>query len=71
MSELNEPIRWERPRDAAKRCQISIDLIRQAVKGGDLQAYPVGRGTREYRLDPAEVDAWMKSRAWEPRAVAQ
>ena len=65
---MTEPIRWERVADSAERLKISEQLVRAAVKAGDLQAYPVGR--REYRLDPFEVDAWMKSRAWEPRVAS-
>lgn len=56
---------WETAAQAAKRTQQSPDLIRAAVKRGDLPAYPVGKG-RDYRLDADEVDAWMRSRSWEP-----
>lgn len=59
---------WLTAAQAAEHLQLSEPLIRDAVKRGDLPAYSVGRG-REYRLDQAEVDAWMKSRSWEPRSA--
>jgi excisionase family DNA binding protein len=59
---------WETPVEAAERTRQSADLIRAAVKSGDLPAYPVGKG-RDYRLDADEVDIWMKSRSWEPRSA--
>lgn len=58
---------WFTPVEAGKYARISPDLIRDAVKAGDLKAYPIGKG-KEYRLTADDVDAWMKSRAWEPRA---
>lgn len=60
---------WLTAAQAAEHLQLSEPLIRDAVKRGDLPAYSVGRG-REYRLDQAEVDLWMRSRAWEPRGGA-
>jgi excisionase family DNA binding protein len=38
--------------------------IRAAIKAGDLKAYPYGKA--DIRLDAADVDAWLKSRAYEP-----
>lgn len=58
---------WLKPKEGADYARVSLTSIREAVQSGDLPAYPVGKG-REYRLDLAEVDAWMKSRSWEPRA---
>lgn len=51
---------------AAEHSTVSADTIRAAVKAGDLQAYAIGRG-REYRLTAEDVDAWMRSRSYEPR----
>jgi excisionase family DNA binding protein len=48
---------------------VNPATIREAVKAGDLQAFPVGTG-REYRLREEDVDAWMTSRSWEPKGVA-
>lgn len=61
-------IQWETPKQAATRTQQSPDLIRAAVKCGDLPANPIGTG-RDYRLDPDEVDLWMKSRSYEPKSA--
>jgi excisionase family DNA binding protein len=58
---------WLRLREAADYVKVSTDIIRAAVKNGDLPAYPVGSGRREYRLTAEDIDTWMKSRSWEPR----
>jgi excisionase family DNA binding protein len=60
---------WLTPAEAADYVKVSKDVIRNAVKAGDLPAYPIGTGRREYRLTAEDVDAWMKSRAWEPRSA--
>ncbi|MCV7059949.1 excisionase family DNA-binding protein [Mycolicibacterium vaccae] len=52
---------------AAKYATVSLRTIRQAVQDGDLAAYPVGKVGRHYRLTADDIDAWMKSRSWEPR----
>ncbi|BBZ57075.1 helix-turn-helix domain-containing protein [Mycolicibacterium phocaicum] len=59
-------VQWATKHEAAEHLRCSADLIAQAVNKGELPAYPVGKG-RDYRLDLGEVDAWMKSRSWEPR----
>lgn len=61
-------VQWEKVAQSAERLQISADLIRAAVKSGDLPSYAVGKG-REYRLDATEVDGWLKSRSYEPRSA--
>ena len=58
---------WLTVQAAADYLSVSKDIIRKAVKDGDLQAYPVGTGRRDYRLTAADVDAWMMSRSYEPR----
>lgn len=57
---------WLTRPEAAEYARVSVDIIRAAVKNGDLPAYAVGSGKREYRLKANEVDAWMESRPWEP-----
>lgn len=59
---------WLTVDDAAEYVKVSDRTIRNAVKSGDLAAYPVGTG-REYRLTADDVDAWMKARSWEPRSA--
>lgn len=58
---------WLTAAEAAAYVKVSEPIIRDAVKAGDLPAYSVGKG-REYRLTAEEVDEWMGSRPWEPRA---
>ena len=57
---------WHTAKTAAKHATVSEWTIRQAVKDGDLPAYPVGKSGRGYRLKEREVDDWMSSRAYEP-----
>lgn len=61
---------WLTAADAAEYATISIDLIRKAVKDGDLPAYAIGKRGSEYRLTAADVDAWMLSRTYIPKATA-
>lgn len=58
---------WLTPAEGGEYIKASIDVIRAAVKAGDLPAYPIGKG-RDYRLRAEDIDAWMTSRSWEPRA---
>lgn len=59
---------WLTVADAAEYIKVSPDIIRAAVRGGELTAYSVGKG-REYRLTADDIDGWMKGRAWEPRTA--
>jgi excisionase family DNA binding protein len=61
-------VTWLTLSDAAEHIRASKDTIRAAVSAGDLPAYPIGKG-REYRLKANEVDAWLESRAFEPRTT--
>lgn len=56
---------WHTAATAAEYIRVSEPVIRKAVKDGDLAASAIGTG-REYRIDQDEIDAWMKSRSWEP-----
>jgi excisionase family DNA binding protein len=57
---------WLTPQEAAEHIRGSKDAIRAAVTKGDLPAYRLGDGKRDYRLKVEDVDEWMSSRAWEP-----
>lgn len=59
-------VRWATKAEAAVHVRIS-ELIAEAIRDGDLPAYRVGKGARDYHLDHEEVDAWLKARAWEPQ----
>jgi excisionase family DNA binding protein len=56
---------WLTAVEAGEYVKTSERTIRDAVRAGDLPAYPIGKG-REYRLTAQDVDAWMMSRSWEP-----
>jgi excisionase family DNA binding protein len=60
---------WLTVTEAAEYAKISARLIRVAVKQGDLPAYAIGAG-KDYRLTAEQVDAWMMSRAYEPKATS-
>lgn len=57
---------WLTLREAGDYARVSGGLIARAVKLGALPAYPIGTGT-QYRLRAEDIDAWLMSRAWEPR----
>lgn len=56
---------WLKCADAAVYATVSEDLLRAAVKNGDLPAYAVGKG-KEFRLTAEDIDEWMRSRSYEP-----
>ena len=56
---------WLTAKDAAAHATVSLWTIRQAVTAGELQAYALRTG-RGYRLTAEDVDAWLKSRSYEP-----
>jgi excisionase family DNA binding protein len=57
---------WLTAKAAAQHATVSEWTIRQAVKDGELPAYPVGKTGRGYRLTAEDVDGWLKSRSYEP-----
>lgn len=61
---------WATKAEAANHVRVNEKAIAEAVRDGDLKAYRVGKGNRDYRLDLAEVDEWMKSRTYEPGVKA-
>lgn len=61
---------WLTAETAAEYAKVSTWTIRQAVKDGDLPAYPVGRSGRHYRLTADDIDSWMTSRSYEPGAAS-
>ncbi|MEX3655289.1 helix-turn-helix domain-containing protein [Mycolicibacterium fortuitum] len=66
MSDIETP--WLNQKEAAEYAKQSVDSIRAAVKSGDLVAYAIGKSGRDFRLNRADIDAWMRSRTWEPVA---
>lgn len=59
---------WMNQKEAAEYAKQSVHQVRAAVKSGDLAAYAIGKSGREFRLNRDDVDAWMRSRTWEPVA---
>lgn len=59
---------WLTAAEAAEYVKVSEPIIRDAVKKGDLPAYPVGTG-RNFRLTADDIDVWMRSRSYEPRSA--
>jgi len=60
---------WATKTEAAAHARVSPRVIQDAVNAGDLKAYAIGKGNRDYRLDLADVDGWMKARSYEPRSA--
>lgn len=61
---------WATKNEAAEHARVSEKAIAQAVRDGELCAYAVGKGNRDYRLKLSDVDAWLESRPFEPRRSA-
>ncbi|MGV0785183.1 helix-turn-helix domain-containing protein [Mycolicibacterium sp. XJ775] len=59
---------WLNQKEASEYAKQSVDSIRAAVKAGDLVAYAIGKSGRDFRLNREDIDAWMRSRTWEPVA---
>lgn len=60
---------WHTATTGAEHVKVNPNTIREAVKNGDLEAYPVGKG-REYRLREEDIDAWMTNRSYEPKKAS-
>lgn len=60
------PTLWLTKTEAAAYAKIGPRLIQDAVNSGELPAYPIGKGKRDYRLRATDIDTWLTSRAWEP-----
>lgn len=60
---------WMTPKEAGEYIGTSAEMIRDAVKRGDLPASRIGKG-RDYRVTQDAVDRWMWDNPWEPRASA-
>ncbi len=45
--------------DVARRCQVSEKTVRRWIDAGDLVAYRLGR---QWRIDPADLKYFLKSR---------
>ncbi|WP_230870820.1 excisionase family DNA-binding protein [Mycobacterium canetti] len=61
---------WLRIADAAEYAKLSTDIIRAAVKAGDLPSYAPTPGGRDVRLKAEDVDAWIESRPYAPQAAS-
>jgi excisionase family DNA binding protein len=58
---------WLTVIDAAKYINATgTEIIRAAIKAGELPACRYGKS--EIRLTTEDVDNWLKSQPWEPRA---
>lgn len=58
-------MKWHTAVTGAKYATVSEWSIRQAVKDGELEAHPIGKG-RTYRITEQAIDEWLLSRSWEP-----
>lgn len=61
---------WLTATEAADHAKVSVWTIREAVKAGELPAAAVGKSGRQYRIDAADVDSWMRSHSYEPGRTA-
>jgi excisionase family DNA binding protein len=59
---------WHTVATGAEHVKVSPDLVRAAVKAGDLQAFAIGKG-KEFRLREDDIDSWLESKSWEPKTA--
>lgn len=57
---------WHTVADAAVHIRVKDDrIIRHAIHTGEL---PACRPGKSYLIDEADLDAWVRSQPWEPKA---
>ncbi len=57
---------WLTIAGASEYSKLSKDIIRGAVKAGDLPSYAPTPGGRDVRLKAADIDAWIEGQPYEP-----
>ncbi|AGT12162.1 excise [Mycobacterium phage Jabbawokkie] len=59
---------WRTPPEAAEYVRLKTpDLLREAVRNGELKAYGAGR---HMRFKTTDLDEWMESHPFEPSSRA-
>jgi excisionase family DNA binding protein len=48
-------------RAAASRLNIGVSTLRRKIKAGEVPAYRMGGPGTAIRLDPVELDAWLRA----------
>lgn len=61
---------WLRVADAAEYAKLSSDIIRQAIKAGDLPSYAPTPAGRDVRLKASDIDEWIESKPYVPQSSA-
>lgn len=55
--------------EAAEHARLSPDVIRAAVKAGDLPSYAPTPGGKDIRLKATDIDEWIESKPYVPQGL--
>jgi excisionase family DNA binding protein len=61
---------WLKLAGGAEYAKVSTDILRAAIKRGDLKSYAPTPGGKDVRLKAEDIDAWIESQPYEPRAAS-
>jgi excisionase family DNA binding protein len=60
---------WLTIAGGAEHAKLSKDIIRAAVKAGDLPSYAPTPGGRDVRLKASDIDEWIESKPYVPHGA--
>lgn len=61
---------WFKLSDGAEYARLSADVLRRAIKRGDLKSYAPTPGGKDIRLKASDIDAWIESQPYEPQRAS-
>jgi len=61
---------WMRLADAAEYSKLSTDVLRAAIRKGDLKSYAPTPGGKDVRLKASDIDAWIEGQPYEPKQAS-
>lgn len=57
---------WFKISETSEHARLSPDIIRGAIRSGDLPSYAPTPGGRDIRLKASDTDAWIESKPYVP-----
>lgn len=57
---------WLKMAEAVEHAKVSQEVIRAAIKAGDLPSYAPTPGGRNILLKASEIDEWIESKPYSP-----
>ncbi len=61
---------WLKMAEAVEHAKVSQEVIRAAIKAGDLPSYAPTPGGRNILLKSTDIDEWIEGRPYIPKGVA-